>query len=61
VTTTTDAVDVRYNSDAVITADVGGYWITWTRHSGSWECSCSEVGNRCAHVLSVQQTLGGQS
>ena len=63
-TTTDDAVQVRFCSAKLITAtvlDADGvaWWITWTRHSDSWECSCGEVGNRCAHVLAVIQVTKG--
>jgi len=62
VTTATDAVDVRYLSDAIITANVtddyGDHWVCFVRSLG-WSCdTCTE--SRCVHVLSVMQTTKGR-
>ena len=54
--TVIDAVQVRYNSDVLVTADVDGNWVTWTRRSGSWECSCGDLA--CIHVLATRQYVG---
>ena len=64
MTTTTDAVQVRFASSKLVTATVTvdgvAHWVTWTRSSGSWECdACDEI--RCCHVLTVMQVTKGQT
>ena len=61
----TEAVQVKYHGDAVITAvvqaDGGPFWCCFTR-SQSWSCDCGgDDGGHCCHVLATIQTIEGQS
>jgi hypothetical protein len=58
--TATPAVDVRYNSDSIVTADVTTdhgttFFVCFTR-SQHWSCNCGDVA--CLHVLATRQVVG---
>ena len=56
MTVATEAVTIKWNSDLVVTADVDGHWVTWTRYSDSWECNCGDLA--CHAVLATRQVTG---